>query len=161
MNMRIEAIPANIDAEQAMLGAILMNNDALAAVPPSFDVEHFFEEVHRHIYDAICRGRAFGKSMNPVTVRSFMSPEFASAKVGEKTVFRISELALWCCRLDQRGSGLRRRHQPNTTIGARLWPLATMPQGQGSRRKMSWSHRPDQRMPGSIQRHHRIDRSPQ
>ncbi|AXV15101.1 hypothetical protein CYG48_04930 [Neorhizobium sp. SOG26] len=81
-----DPLPSNIEAEQAMLGAILINNEALAAVPTTFAVSHFFERIHQNIYDAILRGRAVGKSMNPVTVRSFMAPEFASAKIGDMTV---------------------------------------------------------------------------
>jgi replicative DNA helicase len=87
MNMQYrEPLPSNIEAEQAILGAILVNNDALGAIPVTFATEHFFERLHQHIYDAILRGRATSKNMNPVTVRSFMAPEFANEKVGDMTV---------------------------------------------------------------------------
>ncbi|CAN7392355.1 DnaB-like helicase C-terminal domain-containing protein [Neorhizobium sp. LjRoot104] len=81
-----DPLPSNIEAEQAILGAILINNDALAAVPTTFAMEHFHERLHQNIYDAILRGRAVGKGMNPVTVRSFMAPEAANERVGDMTV---------------------------------------------------------------------------
>lgn len=81
-----DPLPSNLDAEMALLGAVMINNAALAAVPPTFSVDHFYERLHQCIYDAILRGRAAGKGMNPVTVRSFMAPEYASAKVGDMTV---------------------------------------------------------------------------
>lgn len=79
-------LPNNIEAEQGVLGAILINNAALDHIPGGFEAEHFFEPLHREIYASIVRGRAVGKSMNPITVRSFMSPQLAAAKVGDMNV---------------------------------------------------------------------------
>lgn len=84
MNMRVEAIPANIEAEQAVLGGLLMNNGA--RLPSTFEPEHFFEPVHAEIYKAFRKGIAAGKSVNPISIRSFMSPEVQSAKVGNMTM---------------------------------------------------------------------------
>jgi replicative DNA helicase len=78
--------PSNIEAEQAILGALMLNNASLMVVPTGFKAEHFYESIHQQIYDAILRGREAKKGMNPVTVRSFMSPESASAKIGSLTV---------------------------------------------------------------------------
>lgn len=79
-------IPANIEAEQALLGALLMNNEAVSRVPVTFDVSHFFERIHRDIYTAILKLRAINKEANAVTVRSHMSPELVSVKIGDMTV---------------------------------------------------------------------------
>ncbi|RWX78285.1 hypothetical protein EPK99_06545 [Neorhizobium lilium] len=81
-----DPLPSNIEAEQALLGALLINNDALAAVPPAFEASHFHEHLHQQIFDAIKRGRAVGKTMNAITVRSFMAPDYANAKVGDLSV---------------------------------------------------------------------------
>ena len=43
------APPANIEAEQALLGAILVNNDAFDRVSDFLKPEHFAEELHRRI----------------------------------------------------------------------------------------------------------------
>ena len=41
------ASPSNIDAEQALLGAILVNNDAYYRVSDFLEAGHFFEDLHR------------------------------------------------------------------------------------------------------------------
>lgn len=47
------SIPANPDAEQAVLGALLLNREAIIAVAPWLAPEHFFLEKHAWIYAAI------------------------------------------------------------------------------------------------------------
>ena len=44
--------PHNLEAEQALLGAILTNNDACDRVTTFLLPEHFFEAVHARIFDA-------------------------------------------------------------------------------------------------------------
>ncbi|NSY48476.1 DnaB-like helicase C-terminal domain-containing protein [Agrobacterium tumefaciens] len=84
--MNQDFVPANIEAEQALLGALLMNNEAVSRVPVTFDVSHFFERIHRDIYTAILKLRAINKEANAVTVRSHMSPEMVSIKIGDMSV---------------------------------------------------------------------------
>ena len=43
--------PHNIEAEQALLGAILVNNDAFHRVGEYLLAEHFFEPVHARIFE--------------------------------------------------------------------------------------------------------------
>lgn len=81
-----EQFPANIEAEQALLGALLFNNAALRAIPETFSYEHFYEPVHRQIFEAIVRGTEQKKAVNAVTVRSFLPPEIAASKVGDITI---------------------------------------------------------------------------
>ena len=45
------APPLNLEAEQALLGAILVNNDAFDRVSDFLKAEHFVEEIHRRIYE--------------------------------------------------------------------------------------------------------------
>ncbi len=45
------AAPHNIEAEQALLGAILVNNEALYRVSDFLEPEHFFEPIHQQIYE--------------------------------------------------------------------------------------------------------------
>lgn len=86
MNAISTPSPANIEAEQALLGALLLNNEAFGKIPTTFSIDHFFEPLHAGIYDAMTRGRAANKGMNPVTVRSFMAPDLAAKRVGGMTV---------------------------------------------------------------------------
>lgn len=78
--------PVNLDAEWAILGALMMNNGTRAEIPASFQPSHFSEPFHRELFEAFDRGVKSGRSMNPVTIRSFLSPAFQEQKVGELTV---------------------------------------------------------------------------
>ncbi|MGH6682053.1 MAG: DnaB-like helicase N-terminal domain-containing protein, partial [Bradyrhizobium sp.] len=42
--------PHNIEAEQALLGAILVNNEAHYRVSDFLEPQHFFEPIHQTIY---------------------------------------------------------------------------------------------------------------
>ena len=43
--------PHNIEAEQALLGAILVNNEAFYRVSDFLEPRHFFEPIHQTIYE--------------------------------------------------------------------------------------------------------------
>ena len=43
--------PHNLDAEQALLGAILINNDAFDRVSDFLRSEHFVQEIYRRIFE--------------------------------------------------------------------------------------------------------------
>lgn len=47
------AYPHNIEAEQALLGAILINNEALDRIGERLAVDHFYEPLHGRIFVAI------------------------------------------------------------------------------------------------------------
>jgi len=42
--------PHNIEAEQGLLGAILVNNEAFYRVSDFLNPEHFFEPIHQKVY---------------------------------------------------------------------------------------------------------------
>ncbi|MGG6499140.1 UNVERIFIED_CONTAM: replicative DNA helicase, partial [Bacteroidetes bacterium 56_B9] len=44
------AAPHNIEAEQSLLGAILVNNDAFYRVSDFLEPRHLFEPIHQVIY---------------------------------------------------------------------------------------------------------------
>ena len=43
--------PHNIEAEQALLGAILVNNEAFYRVSDFLEAKHFFEPIHQRIFE--------------------------------------------------------------------------------------------------------------
>src|SRR5438132_14158914 len=79
------AAPHNIEAEQALLGAILVNNEALYRVSDFLEPAHFFEPVHQRIYDTARQLIRTGKLASPVTVKTFLAAdiEIAGLKVGQ------------------------------------------------------------------------------
>jgi replicative DNA helicase len=67
--------PHNIEAEQALLGAILINNEALYRVADFLEPPHFFEPIHRQIYDTARSLIRTGKLASPVTLKTFLGAD--------------------------------------------------------------------------------------
>ena len=63
--------PHNIDAEQALLGAILVNNEALDRVSGFLDGSHFYEPIHREVFEVATMLIQAGKQATPITLRTF------------------------------------------------------------------------------------------
>ena len=61
--------PANLEAEQALLGALLANNKAYERVSEFLAAEHFVDAVHGRIYAAIQRRVEAGQLADAVTLR--------------------------------------------------------------------------------------------
>jgi replicative DNA helicase len=64
--------PHNIEAEQGVLGAILINNDAFYRVSDFLEPIHFFEPIHQIIYDVAGRLIRAGKIADPTTLITFI-----------------------------------------------------------------------------------------
>src|SRR3546814_4696545 len=74
--------PHNIDAEQELLGAILVNNDAAMKVSGFLQPPHFFHEAHRRIYEASLTLIERGEIANPVTLKAYFERDEVLAKAG-------------------------------------------------------------------------------
>ncbi|TSJ62077.1 replicative DNA helicase [Starkeya sp. 3C] len=68
--------PHNIEAEQALLGAILVNNEAFYRVSDFLEPRHFFEQIHVAIYETTAALIRAGKVATPVTLKTFLPGEF-------------------------------------------------------------------------------------
>jgi len=75
--------PNNMEAEQALLGAMLVNNDAFYRVSDFLKATHFYEPLHRKIFEVAAELIRMGKMANPVTIKTFLP---ADEKVGDMTV---------------------------------------------------------------------------
>ncbi len=75
--------PQNVEAEQALLGAILVNNDAYYRVSDFLKAEHFQEAVHKQIYKVASDMIRAAKRANPVTIKTFLP---ADEKIGDMSV---------------------------------------------------------------------------
>ena len=67
--------PHNVEAEQALLGAILVNNDAFDRISDFLKPEHFFEELHRRIFEIASQLIRAGKVASPVTLKTYLGDE--------------------------------------------------------------------------------------
>ena len=66
------AAPHNIEAEQALLGAMLVNNEAFDRVSDFLQPEHFFEQIHAKIFELAASLIRAGKVASPVTLKTFL-----------------------------------------------------------------------------------------
>lgn len=64
--------PHNVEAEQALLGAILLNNDAFYRVSDFLEPVHFYEPIHRDIYELAGKIIRAGKSADPTTIKTHL-----------------------------------------------------------------------------------------
>src|SRR3954468_6555692 len=67
--------PHNIEAEQSLLGAVLVNNEALYRASDFLEPTHFFEPIHQQIYDIARSLIRTGKLASPVTLKTFLPAE--------------------------------------------------------------------------------------
>jgi replicative DNA helicase len=74
--------PCNIEAEMALLGAILTNNEACDRVSSFLNPEHFFESVHARIYEATASLIRMGKLANAVTLKSYFEGDATLKDIG-------------------------------------------------------------------------------
>jgi len=68
--------PHNIEAEQALLGAILVNNEAFYRVSDFLEPKHFFEPIHQRIFELASGLVRAGKLATPVTLKTFLPADF-------------------------------------------------------------------------------------
>ena len=75
--------PHNIEAEQSVLGAILVNNDAFYRVSDFLEPKHFFEPIHQTTFETAGSLIRMGKVATPVTLKTFVP---ADTDIGGMTV---------------------------------------------------------------------------
>jgi replicative DNA helicase len=64
--------PHNIEAEQALIGAVLVNNEAFYRVSDFLDPQHFYEPLHQKIYELAGNLIRAGKVATPITLKTFL-----------------------------------------------------------------------------------------
>ena len=76
------ALPHNLEMEQAMLGAILVFNEAYERVSEFLKPKHFFEPLHGRIYQACQTLIEAGKKAGPAALRNYFKDDEALKQVG-------------------------------------------------------------------------------
>ena len=74
--------PHNIEAEQGLLGAILINNRAYEKVSDFLQSEHFSDQIHGRIFEACSKLIERGQIANPVTLKPIFDNEEALIEAG-------------------------------------------------------------------------------
>ena len=63
--------PANLEAEQALLGSVLVNNDIIDEVSNIINSSIFYDPAHIKIYEVIENLNSKGMIANPITLKNF------------------------------------------------------------------------------------------
>jgi len=74
--------PHNIEAEQALLGALLVNNDVYDRVASVVGAVHFYDPVHARIYEIAEQRIQKNALASPVTLKAFMEDDPGLAELG-------------------------------------------------------------------------------
>jgi replicative DNA helicase len=82
--------PQNIEAEQALLGAILVNNEAFDRVSDFLEPRHFHEPLHQRIYEILTSLIRSNKLATPVTVKTFLSQDAVADLDVQKYLARLA-----------------------------------------------------------------------
>jgi replicative DNA helicase len=77
-----QALPQNIEAEAALLGALMIDNRLVEDVQLKLRNDHFFEPLHGRIYEGILRMTDANRVANPVTLRPLFEADEAMKEVG-------------------------------------------------------------------------------
>ena len=75
--------PHNIEAEQALLGAILINDEFFDRVSGFLQPNHFFEPLHGRLFEVMSKLVQAGKHASPITLKTFFDTE---PPIGQLTV---------------------------------------------------------------------------
>lgn len=103
-NLLARKLPYNTQAEQAFLGAVIINNEAVNRVGDYLLPEHFFEPVHQRIYSAILKFMDRGIIATPVTLKNhFDKDEALSAVGGADYLARLAGLSISIINLEDYG----------------------------------------------------------
>lgn len=77
-----QELPHNVEAEAALLGALMIENRLCDRIGDRLDSAHFFEPLHARIYEAIQREASLGRKATPVTLKPYFDSDPGIAEVG-------------------------------------------------------------------------------
>lgn len=91
----LRKLPANVHAEQMLLGAILINSDLIEQVNEFLKEDHFYEKIHQKIYNSIEILAEKGLSATPVTIKSMLEKDPLYQELnGNEYIIRLTTIAM-------------------------------------------------------------------
>lgn len=76
------SLPYNIEAEQILLGSILVNNELVYRISEIMKSDYFYEPIHSSLYDYILKFLDKGLIASPVTLKSYFEKNEALLELG-------------------------------------------------------------------------------
>ena len=87
-------MPCNIEAEQAIIGSILVSNDIYDEISPIIDSQKFFDPIHVKIYETIETLISKGLLANPITLKGhFENNEGLKELGGQEYLIKITKFS--------------------------------------------------------------------
>jgi len=87
-------MPCNIEAEQAVIGSILVSNDIYDEISPLLDPQKFFDPIHAKLYETIEKLIAKGLLANPITLKNhFENNEGLKELGGQEYLIKITKFS--------------------------------------------------------------------
>ena len=77
-----QKIPSNIDAEQNVLGSVLVNNDIIDEIASIINSQKFYDPIHIKIYEVIENLNNKGMIANPITLKNYLEKNQGLEDVG-------------------------------------------------------------------------------
>src|SRR6476661_876966 len=77
-----QTLPQNVEAEAALLGALMIDNRLVEDVQLKLQPHHFFEPLHGRVYESILRMTDANRVANPVTLRPLFEADESMKEVG-------------------------------------------------------------------------------
>ncbi|MFC6622379.1 replicative DNA helicase [Novosphingobium panipatense] len=78
----VRALPANVEAEAAFLGAVLIDNRVIEELQTPLTPQHFFEPVHARVYERILQLLDRKAVVTPVTLRPYFEADESLKALG-------------------------------------------------------------------------------
>ena len=78
----VRALPANLEAEAAFLGAALIDNRVIEEHAGNLRPQHFFEPLHQRIYERILQLLDRNATVTPVTLKPYFEADEALKELG-------------------------------------------------------------------------------
>jgi replicative DNA helicase len=111
-------LPHNVDAERALLGAILVNNAAFERIAEFLEADHFAYEPHRRVFAACRQLIEGGQLVDPVILGGLMGQDALLAELGGVSyLVRLADAAVAAVNAGDYGRLIHDMHLRRELIG--------------------------------------------
>ena len=90
---QLRLAPHTIEAEQALLGALMVHNEAYDRVSDFLRPEHFYEEIHARIYENAGKLIHAGKIATAITLKNFLPDQDLGGMTVAQYLVRLTQSA--------------------------------------------------------------------
>ena len=79
---QVKKLPSNLEAEQALIGSVLVNNDIIDEVSTIINAKEFYDPMHSKIYNLIESLHNKGMIANPITLKNSFENDAGLTEIG-------------------------------------------------------------------------------